>query len=225
MMGAGFESQAPGPLEFIQVRIHDVSVLLDDGLAHWPTDPPFHRKLELSQARGDAANVSRLDLVTHAGTHVDAPYHFLEGGRTVEQLPLEVLVGACEVVHAQPSGLELTPADVPARPERLLIKTQNSILWSTQTHFQKSYVAVGEELARALVEDGVRLVGVDYLSVERFDAPFEHPVHRILLEAGVVVVEGLDLSRVQPGRYQLCCLPLKLAGSDGAPARVILVGD
>ena len=147
----------------------------------------------------------------------------MEGAAGVHQVPLEVLVGPCRVVYAEAAGTELGVKDVSERAERLLIKTRNSLLWSRQSPFEERFIAVGEELARELVRDGVRLVGVDYLSVERFDAPAEHPVHRILLEAGIAVVEGLDLSAVEPGGYELYCLPLKLAGSDGGPARVILV--
>jgi len=217
------QSQAPPSSRFGCVRIHDVSLPLSDLLPQWPGDPPFRRELALALARGDVANVSRLDFGAHTGTHVDAPNHFVEGAAGIDQVPLEVLVGPCRVVYAEAQGTELGVEDVRERAERLLIKTPNSLLWSRQAPFQERFVAVGEELARELVRDGVRLVGVDYLSVERFDTPAEHPVHRTLLEAGIVVVEGLDLSRVEPGGYELYCLPLKLADSDGGPARVILV--
>jgi arylformamidase len=205
------------------MRIHDVSLALSDRLPHWPGDPPYRRQLAEALARGDAANVSRIDFGAHTGTHVDAPVHFFEGRSGVDKLPLDVLVGDCRVVFADPPGTELRPEDVTERAERLLIKTRNSGLWARrESSFDRSFVAVGEALARRLVDDGVRLVGVDYLSVERFDAPFAHPVHRLLLDASVVIVEGLDLSRVEPGAYRLFCLPLKIVGSDGGPARVIL---
>jgi arylformamidase len=206
------------------MRIHDLSLPLSSGLPHWPGDPLFHRELASAISRGDPANVSRLALGAHAGTHVDAPVHFIEGRPGVDQLALQVLVGPCRVAEARPGPSELGPGDVAERAERLLIKTRNSALWTHPDRpFAEDFVAIGEELARRLVEDGVRLVGVDYLSVESFRAPRSHPVHHLLLDAGVVVVEGLDLSRVEPGGYELYCLPLKLVGSDGGPARVILV--
>jgi arylformamidase len=206
------------------MRIHDVSLPLSEKLPHWPGDPPFHRDLAHALARGDPANVSRLDFGAHTGTHVDAPVHFIEDRPGVDEIPPQRLVGPCTVVAADAPSGELRPEDVTARPERLLIKTRNSDQWKRgASAFDEDFVAVGVDLARALVADGVRLVGVDYLSVESFHAPFAHPVHHILLEAGVVVVEGLDLSSIAPGEYQLYCLPLKLVGSDGGPARVILV--
>jgi arylformamidase len=206
------------------MRIHDVSLPLSPRLPHWPGDPPFKRELASAISRGDSANVSRLDFGAHTGTHVDAPVHFIEGRPGVDKLSLEVLVGPCRVVEARAAGPELTPTEIPERAERLLIKTSNSRLWDNPDGpFAEDFVAVGEELARRLVADGVRLVGVDYLSVESFRAPRAHPVHHLLLEAGVVIVEGLDLWHVDPGAYELYCLPLKLVGSDGGPARVILV--
>jgi arylformamidase len=205
------------------VRIHDVSLPISHRLPVWPGDPPVRVEPLQSLADGDVANVSRLDFSSHTGTHIDAPLHFLMGGRPVDQLPLEVLVGACRVVYAEPGGGELTPADVPERPERLLIKTPNSRRWAEGAVFDEDFIGVGEALARALVESGVKLLGVDYLGVERFDAPPEHPVHKILLKGGVVIVEGLDLSRVEPGDYELCCLPLRIAGGDGAPCRALLI--
>src|SRR5438105_1700078 len=162
--------------------IHDVSLPLTDRLPTWPGDPPFRREAALALSRGDPANVSRLDFGAHTGTHVDAPLHFIEGGRTVDDLPLDVLIGPCRVVYAEPAGQELRPDDIGDRSQRLLIKTPNSRLWATRAPFDESFIALGEDLARALVRDGVKLLGVDYLSVGRFDAGFEHPVHRILLE-------------------------------------------
>jgi arylformamidase len=130
------------------------------------------------------------------------------------------------VVWAEPPGTELRPEDLPETDHvRILFKTRNSRRWTPDPNleFDTGFVAVGLPLARRLVAEGKRLVGVDYLSVETFDAPFEHPVHKTLLEASTVVVEGLDLSAVEPGEYELYCLPLKLVASDGAPARTILV--
>jgi arylformamidase len=163
----------------------------------------------------------------HVGTHVDAPHHFMNDGRTVEQLPLDVLAGPCYVVQL-PDGVEAITAEalegtsLPADTTRILFGTSNSRFWSQgEARFQEDFVAVTEDGAEWLVQRGVRLVGVDYLSVAPYGDSL--PTHRTLLKAGVVVVEGLDLSAVPRGFYELYCLPLKLLGADGAPARAILV--
>jgi arylformamidase len=148
----------------------------------------------------------------HSGTHVDAPLHFAEGAASVETLPLDVLVGPCVVVE----GLEV--AAVPAGAERVLFKTPNSELWE-RDEFSEEFVKLDGEAARALVARGVRLVGIDYLSIGDEEA------HHVLLGAGVVAVEGLDLRSVEPGEYGLVCAPLKLVGAEGAPARVLLLRD
>ena len=207
------------------MKIIDVSVPVSSRLPTWPGDPRVSLTLASSIARGDAANVSRLEAGVHTGTHVDAPVHFVEGATGIDVIPVETLVGPCLVVEADPPGLELRPEDLPDTPHsRVLFKTRNSEHWAHgDTEFDTEFIAVGLELARRLVAERKLLVGVDYLSVESFHAPFEHPVHRTLLEAQIVVVEGLDLSRVEPGEYELYCLPMKLAGSDGAPARTVLV--
>jgi len=206
------------------MAVHDITLTLSDRLPVWPGDPSFQRTLALSQAAGDAANVSRLEMGVHTGTHVDAPCHFVAGGHGVESMPLEVLVGPCLVVEVPAEATEIEPAHLPdPAPARVLFKTTNSALWDDPRRgFDRDFVAPNADLARRLVEAEVKLVGVDYLSIEGFVAP-GHPVHHILLAAGLVVVEGLDLRGVEPGPYQLYCLPLKIQGSDGAPARVILV--
>jgi arylformamidase len=158
---------------------------------------------------------------------VDAPLHFVEGGASVEQLSLDTLVGPSLVVGFGPDVDAITPAHLealalPSRTERLLLKTRNSVLWDDPTHpFSSEYVALTSEAATWLVGRGVRLVGIDYLSIQRFEDA-EPLTHRVLLEAGVIIVEGLNLSQVEPGPYHLACLPLKLVGSDGAPARAVL---
>ena len=178
----------------------------------YPGDPEVRLERVSSIAAGDVANLSRLDLGVHSGTHVDAPLHFVEGAPSVETLPLDVLVGPCVVVEG------LDPGAVPAGTERVLFKTANSRLWE-RDEFSDDFVKLDGEAARALVGRGVRLVGIDYLSIGDEEA------HRVLLGAGVVAVEGLDLREVEPGQYRLVCAPLKLVGAEGAPARVLLLRD
>lgn len=207
------------------MRIIDVSLPVSSRLPTWPGDPAISLGLASAIARGDAANVSRLDAGVHTGTHVDAPRHFIEGAAGVDRLDLAILCGRCLVVAADPPGLELRPQDLPETDHvRVLFKTRNSAHWQHPNGpFDREFVAVGRELAELLVASGKKLVGVDYLSVESYHAAFEHPVHRTLLAAGLAIVEGLDLSAVAPGEYDLWCLPVKLVDSDGAPARVVLV--
>ncbi len=208
--------------------IYDISLLISPDLPVWPGDPKIVLEQVAAMDDGAEANVTRLDMSAHTGTHVDAPHHFMNDGRTVDNLPLEVLVGECYVLRVASSAGEITAevlekADIPKDAIRLLFRTRNSELWRRGgSGFQTDFVAVSEDGARWLVERGVKLVGVDYLSVAAYSQPV--PTHRALLAAGVIVVEGLDLSRVEPGAYVLYCLPLKLAGADGAPARAILVG-
>lgn len=190
------------------MRIIDITMPLGPDTPAYPGDPPVERT-PLPAAGEDRFALSRLTLGTHTGTHVDPPAHLLPGGTTVDRLPLDVLIGPARLVDAA-YGRPLTAADlagVPRRTARLLLRTGGAPLT--------------DEAARALVAQGVRLVGVDSLSVAAVDAPV--PVHRILLAAGVVIVEGLALAGVAPGRYTLICLPLRLVDGDGAPARAVLI--
>jgi arylformamidase len=178
-----------------------------------------------SIAQGANANVSSLACGVHVGTHVDAPRHFLDGASTVEAMPLEALIGTAFVADLRRATVidarALERAHIPPRANRILFRTRNSDLWKRgERAFQTDFVGVDASGADWLVRRKVKLVGVDYLSV----APYgnSRPTHRILLGAGVVILEGVDLSRVPPGSYTLYCLPLKLAGSDGAPARAVL---
>jgi arylformamidase len=209
------------------MKIFDISLTVSPDLPVWPGDTPLELELVESMDEGADANVSRLSTGVHIGTHVDAPHHFLNDGRTIEQLPLEVLVGSCYVIQL-PDGVEAITAEalegmsLPENMARILFGTRNSRFWSRgETEFQEDFVAVTEGGAEWLVERGVQLVGVDYLSI----APYHDSTstHRVLLQAGVVVLEGLDLSAVPRGFYDLYCLPLKLIGADGAPARAILI--
>jgi arylformamidase len=197
------------------MEIIDVSVPIRTGMVTYPGDPPALLERVESMPDGDSANVSRLDLGVHTGTHVDAPVHFLEGEAGVDELSLGVLNGTCEVV-ATDRLEEAAVGSVSEGTERVLFKTPNSELWALET-FPDEFERFDGAGASALVARGLSLVGVDYLSVG------DHEAHRTLLGAGVVVVEGLDLRGVEPGNYELHCLPLRLVGADGAPARTILV--
>ena len=209
------------------MKIFDISLTISPDLPVWPGDPKIELELVESINVGASVNVSRLCTGVHIGTHVDAPHHFMNDGRTVEQLPLDVLTGPCFVTQL-PDGVEAITAEVldglglPADITRILFGTSNSQFWVRgENEFQEGFVAITKDGAGWLVQRGVKLVGVDYLSV----APYLDSVttHRKFLGAGVVVIEGLDLSVVPIGFYELYCLPLKLLGSDGAPARAILI--
>jgi arylformamidase len=199
----------------------DVTVPIHAGMVVYDGDPPVDVTAALALDRGDPANVSRLVLGSHTGTHVDAPAHFVRGGAGVDRLPLDALLGPARVLACPPGPIAAaTVAGHARRGARLVLRTGNSALWRRGA-FAPDYQALTLDAARALVEAGVGLVAIDYLSIEAFDAP-GHPVHRCLLEAGVVVLEGLDLSGVEAGRYELCCLPLRIRDGDGAPARALL---
>jgi arylformamidase len=202
------------------VSLIDISVAVRRPMPIYPRNPAVAVERVQSIAAGDTANVSRLELGLHTGTHVDAPRHFIDDGPGAELLPLETMVGEAVVVDgtaiAGPiDAAALARCGVPAGAERVLLKTRNSALWS-RDEFTGDFVRLDGGGARWLVERGVRLVGLDYLSIGDADA------HRVLLGAGVVALEGLDLRHVEPGPYELLCLPLKVAGGDGAPARVVL---
>jgi arylformamidase len=195
--------------------IHDVSVPLRTGMVVYPGDPTFSIERVMSLAGGDIANVSQMELGVHTGTHVDAPLHFFDGAPAVEALDLDVLVGPAVVVEVAGPG-DIGPDAVVDGAPRLLFKTRNSAAWADDG-FYEDYASISPEAASRLVQAGVRLVGIDYLSVGGVET------HQTLLRAGVIAVEGLDLREIEPGSYTLVCLPLKLEGSDGAPARVILI--
>ncbi len=206
--------------------IHDISLPVSDTLAVWPKDPPVRITRPRTFEKGDHAQVSHLDLGAHTGTHIDTPAHFIPGGSNLDELDLDILVGPALVVDAGQAG-QLTPAvletlDIPRGTVRLLFRTRNSSLWKQDPGtFHEDFVAISEAGARWLIDRGVRLVGIDYLSV----APYADtgPTHRALLGAGIIPLEGLNLSEIVPGIYQLVCLPLRIAGAEGAPARAILI--
>jgi arylformamidase len=201
----------------------DVSVPVRTGMIVYDGDPVVRIERVMDVAAGDLANLSRMELGTHTGTHVDAPLHFIDGAAGADRLPLDALVGPAVVVDARGASGDIDAAalaalEVPAT-ERLLLRTRNGDLWE-RDGFTSDYVGVAEDAAHELVAMGVRLVGIDYLSIAPSGDPA--PTHRVLLEGGVVVVEGLDLRSAPAGRYDLICLPLRLEGADGAPARALL---
>jgi arylformamidase len=210
------------------MTIYDITLTISPDMTIWPGDPPVELERVSSMDAGAHANVSRLACSAHTGTHVDSPHHFLNDHRTVEALPLDVLTGPAFVVQL-PAEVDLVTAEVlerasiPPGTVRLLLKTRNSQIWARgEKAFQPEFVGISADGAAWLAWRGVRLIGVDYLSV----APYKQsvPTHQALLEPGIVILEGLDLSAAPEGQYELYCLPLKLAGSDGAPARAILIG-
>jgi len=209
------------------MKIHDISVTISPNLAVWPGDKAIYLEREHKIEEGSNSNVSRLDISVHTGTHVDAPVHFLTGGRTIESLPIDILVGDAQVVHIPDEvGLitakEIRAAGILPGMQRVLFKTRNSTFFPAQSDvFHTNFVGIGVEGAELLVKMGVKLIGIDYLSVAPYKA--SRPTHEVLLKAEVILLEGVDLSKVAAGTYLLCCLPLKLGGSDGAPARVVLI--
>ena len=204
-------------------RYFDVTVPLSAAVPTFPGDPRFHMEFTHKIADGQPYNVARITLGAHAGTHVDAPYHFLADGATVEALPLEILMGKCRVVEVRArekiERAELEALDM--RDDlRVLLKTRMSCQLRVR-EFQEDFVYLTPDAARYLVQAGIKLVGIDYLSVEKFGS-HDFSAHHALLGAGVVIIEGLDLSEVEPGEYDMTCLPLRIVGADGSPARVVL---
>lgn len=207
-------------------KIYDLSLPITPDLIVWPGDPPVHIVQEMDVNRGDAFSLSRLDISAHTGTHVDAPAHFIPGGKGVESLPLDILIGPALVAEAleaaEITAVTLDNLAIPPGTRRLLFKTRNSSRWAAgETSFYEEFVAITADGAQWLVDHGIQLVGVDYLSVAPFTATAE--THQILLQADIIPIEGVNLTGVPPGQYQLICLPLLLPGGDGAPCRAVLV--
>jgi arylformamidase len=204
-------------------KIYDVTVPLSASVPTYPGDPRFEIEFTKTLASGAPYNLARFSLGAHAGTHVDAPYHFRADGATVDALPLEILMGKARVVE-MPARERIRREDLEAvdlRDDlRILLKTRMSGQLRVP-EFQEDFVHLTGDGAAYLAQAGLKLVGIDYLSVDRFGTT-EYEAHQALLGAGVVIVEGLDLSEVAPGEYDMVCLPLRIEGADGAPARVVL---
>lgn len=205
----------------------DVSVRLRAGMPIWPTSTGLHVSQSMRIADGAEANVTQLDMDVHCGTHVEGPLHFLADGLPLDALPLDTFVGPALVVAVGDETAAITPetlasAGIPDGTIRLLLRTRNSTLWhEPDTGFRRDYVALTTDAARWLVERGVRLVGIDYLSIQRFGDDPE--THRVLFRGGAAILEGLDLSEAPPGRYTLACLPLRLEGAEATPVRAVLM--
>ena len=202
----------------------DISVPLRTGMVHWPGDPPVNFKRVQSLVEGDESNLTEIDMGAHTGTHIDAPFHFVRNTATIDQMPPDVTVGPARVIQIEDSKSiqadELKQHNIEAG-ERLLFKTKNSDrCWKSEA-FVEDFVYLSLEAASFLAHSKVKLVGVDYLSVGGFKADGAG-IHKALLQQDVWILEGLNLSKVLPGLYELVCLPLKIVAGDGAPARAIL---
>lgn len=206
-------------------EIIDISLPLRPSIPIWPDSVGFRLTPTMRLEADEEYNVSRLDCDLHVGTHVDAPWHCVENGTTVDRLPLDILIGPA-VVACLPEAEAITvphllSLDLPSGTERLLLRTRNSELWAAGvTQFTEDYVALTADAAEWVASRGIRLIGIDYLSIQRYDD--SALTHRILLAADVVVLEGLNLAGVKPGSYELICLPLKIEGAEGAPVRAVL---
>ena len=210
---------------YSQMPIYDLSVPLSSELPTYPGDPEIQISAWSSLDNGDAANVSTLNFGAHTGTHVDAPAHFLQGTKKVETLDLDVLIGEAQVIQVPDDCLvideEFVAANCAPGTIRVLFKTRNSALWSNE--FETNFTCLELTAAKRLVNLGVKLVGIDYLSIEKFGSK-DHAVHRALLASEVIILEGLTFNGVPAGKYELICLPLRLRSKlgDGAPARAVL---
>ena len=207
------------------MKVYDISVPLRPDMPTYEGEPGPRLEFRKLLSKGDSSTVSVLSLGSHTGTHVDAPSHFLDGAHGVEELPLDALVGSAYVAEFSGST-HITAADldsmaIPADCQRLLFKTRNSDTWD-DPEFHRDFIALASDAASKLVELGIRLVGIDYLSIERFRAR-PHEVHETLLAGGVVILEGADLRSVSAGSYLLVCAPLNVVGAEGAPARAFLI--
>jgi arylformamidase len=209
------------------MRVQDITLALEPGLPTWPTSEGFHVRSAMRLADGDPANVSVVELDVHTGTHVEAALHFLEDGAPIDRVPLEQLVGPARVVRVDGDAVSAAALDhlgIDAEPSRLLIRTANSERWAKGWGpFDPVYVALTTDAAQWLVERGFELVGLDHLSIQQYGSDGE--THRVLMRAGVVILEGLNLAGVEPGMYTLVAAPIRLIGTEAAPARALLIDE
>ena len=209
-------------------KILDISVPITPAMPVYNGDPAVNLERTSDMSRGDPYTVTKIGMSVHTGTHVDAPSHFIRGGKTVEQLDLDALVGPVRVIDLSLVDRTINAHDLQAAgareaTERILLKTGNSALWRNSV-FVKEYVGLGPDGAQWLVDRGARLVGIDYMSVEAFGST-DFATHHILLNAGVIILEGLNLESIMPGIYELVCLPLRIGDAEGAPARAVLIQE
>lgn len=208
-------------------RIIDITVPISPDLIVWPGDPGVEIQRDRSIAEGSSCNVSRYSFGSHTGTHVDPPLHFIDGAASIDELPLDALIGPAYVAHFPGknsiSADDLEMANIP-QIERLILKTDNSHFWPPKPGdtFREDFAHLSPDGAKWVVDHRIKLIGIDYLSIQQFKIGISE-THLILLSDSVVILEGVDLTHVEPGKYQLICLPLKVLGGDGSPARAVLI--
>ncbi len=208
------------------MKIYDITFPISENVPVYEGDPNVKIEVAHSIKKGDAANVTQLCCGMHTATHVDAPNHFIDGTRKVHQLELEKLIGNCRVIEVSDDVLAIEPEHLGNLNglERVLFKTRNSAFWNDpRKGFRQDFTYISPEAARVLADSGIKLVGIDYLSVEKFGST-DFATHITLLEKEIVIIEGLDLREISAGDYELICLPLKIISEtgDGAPARTVL---
>lgn len=201
----------------------DISVALTDDFVHWPGDPDVKIR-QVKEREKDGSNSTKIEMMAHTGTHIDAPRHFMNDGATIDQMPLSTMIGRAKVIHIQDPNVikkgELQRHNI-SKGDRILFRTKNSDRRWDELPFLEKFVYLETDAAEYLAETGVRLVGIDYLSVSGYKMNDEE-VHNALLGAGIWIIEGLDLSQAEEGDYNMICMPVKIKGSDGAPARVAI---
>ncbi len=203
--------------------IYDISVPLNDKMLNWPGDDPVKIYKSASYEKGDDFSVTRLEMGAHTGTHMDAPHHFIKSGSTIEDLDINSVIGNCKVLDIQEHDSideDLLKTFNIEENDRILFKTKNSESEWYKNNFTKNYVSLTENGAKYLADKKVKTVGIDYLSIGAYEGG--EKTHRILMRAGIWIIEGIYLNNIAPGEYKLICLPLKIVGSDGAPARAVL---
>jgi arylformamidase len=210
------------------MKILDISVNVDASLPVWSGDPAVKIEGAASIINGDSYNLSYLHISAHTGTHIDAPLHFIEDGGSIGSIALERMIGSVQVVEVPAGTSHINAAvienlSIQAGVERILFKTSNSALWGKGNQFDETYTALDASGAGKLVDLGIQLVGIDYLSISIFEDVIQP--HILLLSKGIIILEGCDLSNIQPGMYSLICLPLKVNAIEGAPVRAILMQE
>jgi arylformamidase len=207
----------------MKTEFYDITLPISDRLITWPTDPCVSIRKTHLISQGNSCNLSELKLGSHSGTHIDAPYHFEEKGIKVDQIPLDSLIGKATVFDIK-SKEKIDLEDIKSlklkKCKRIIFKTVNSTYWKLP-EFKKDFVYITREAAKYLADSEVKLIGIDYLSIEKFQNKYAD-VHHILLRKGIIIIEGLDLTSVKAGDYELIALPLKIKNGDGSPARVVL---